>query len=750
MVTLDAIRGPVAQELEEFDAFVRRNFKVENELLSGMVDYILSSRGKGVRPLLVLLSAALNAPAGGRGIGQRTYLAAMLVEIIHTASLIHDDVIDEADTRRGRASANAKWQSRNAVVLGDYLLARNMELGMRSGQYDLVSYVIASIATLCEGELLQSDRAERMEITRDAYLEIIYKKTASLLGISAGVGALSAGANREQVARMRRFGDALGMAFQIQDDILDFTRGAETGKPSNNDLREHKITLPLLLLLDRADAARRDELLALLARCREDEAAVDALQQAVEEQGGLQEASKVMQSYLQRATALLAEWPDGPLRSALVHLCAYNLIYFMETQKKNYVLPIAMMFALFAMISFVTGLQNPMGIIVKNQFGASNFMSQLGNAANFIAYAFMGLPAGLMLQRIGYKKTALAAVAVGFIGVGISYLSGLMSSFSVYLIGAFVSGFSMCMLNTVVNPMLNTLGGGGNRGNQLVQFGGSLNSLAATIVPVLVGYLMGNAAQATISNAAPALFIAMGIFALAFVVMLVMEIPEPFALTNEKSAEKNEHSALSFRHFVLGTVAIFVYVGVEVGIPNFANLFMTTDLGIDTTVAGSVVGTYWFLMLIGRFAGGLLGAKVSPKAMLSTVASAACLLVVCAMLCPVSAVVSMPVFQSDISFGMAQVPVSIMLLVLCGLCTSVMWGGIFNLAVEGLGKYTSAASGIFMVMVCGGGILPLIQGLVADHAGYMMSFWVVFAGVLYILYYALAGHRNVNTDIKVD
>ena len=170
----------------------------------------------------------------------------------------------------------------------------------------------------------------------------------------------------------------------------------------------------------------------------------------------------------------------------------------METQKKNYVLPIAMMFALFAMISFVTGLQNPMGII-------------------FIAYAFMGLPAGLMLQRIGYKKTALAAVAVGFIGVGISYLSGLMSSFSVYLIGAFVSGFSMCMLNTVVNPMLNTLGGGGNRGNQLVQFGGSLNSLAATIVPVLVGYLMGNAAQATISNAAPALFIAMGIFALAFV-----------------------------------------------------------------------------------------------------------------------------------------------------------------------------------------------------------------------------------------
>jgi len=322
MTTLEAIRGPVARELEEFDAFVRRNFKVESELLSGMVDYILSARGKGIRPLLVLLSAALNAPAG-RAIGQRTYLAAMLVEIIHTASLVHDDVIDESDIRRGRASANAKWQSRNAVVLGDYLLARNMQLGMHSGQYDLVSYVVQSITTLCEGELLQSDRAERLEVTRETYLEIIYKKTASLLGISAGAGALSAYAPPAQVARMRRFGDALGMAFQIQDDILDYTRGAATGKPSNNDLRERKITLPLLSLLDGAEAPRRAELLELLARCHDDETAVDALQRAVEEHGCLQEASNVMQGYLQQAVALLAEWPDTPIRSALVDLCAY-------------------------------------------------------------------------------------------------------------------------------------------------------------------------------------------------------------------------------------------------------------------------------------------------------------------------------------------------------------------------------------------------------------------------------------------
>jgi len=422
----------------------------------------------------------------------------------------------------------------------------------------------------------------------------------------------------------------------------------------------------------------------------------------------------------------------------------------MEAQKRNYALPIAMMFALFAMISFVTGLQNPMGVIVKSQFGASNLMSQLGNAANFIAYAFMGIPAGLMLQRIGYKKTALAAIATGFVGVGISFLSGQVASFGVYLVGAFVSGFSMCMLNTVVNPMLNTLGGGGNRGNQLIQVGGSFNSLSATIVPVLVGYLMGNAAQARISDANPALFIAMGIFALAFVVLFVMDIPEPYATSNKKTAEKDEHSAMSFRHFVLGTIAIFVYVGIEVGIPNFANLFMTDELKIDTTVAGSVVGTYWFLMLIGRLIGASVGAKVSSKAMLSTVGTVASILILIAMFSPIDTKVSMPVFQSNISFGMAQVPLSVMLLILCGLCTSVMWGGIFNLAVEGLGRYTSAASGIFMVMVCGGGILPLIQGVVADNVGYMASYWVVFAGVLYILYYAVAGHKNVNPDIKVD
>jgi FHS family L-fucose permease-like MFS transporter len=421
-------------------------------------------------------------------------------------------------------------------------------------------------------------------------------------------------------------------------------------------------------------------------------------------------------------------------------------------QKKNYTLPIIMMIALFAMISFVTGLSNPFGVIVKNQFQASNFASQLGTFANFLAYLFMGIPSGMLLQKYGYKVTALIAVAVGFLGVGVMFLSGVAESFAVYLTGAFVAGFSMCMLNAVVNPMLNTLAGGGKKGNQLIQIGGSFNSLSATIVPVFVGYLIGDITKATIANANPALFIAMGIFALVFIVIAFVNIPEPHMSKDKTQTIKHERSPWAFRHFVLGAVAIFVYVGVEVGIPNIMNLFMTDAgaLAIDAAAAGSVVGTYWFLMFIGRMLGGVLGAKFSSKSMLTFVASLGMLLVLVAIFCPAAVSVTMPVFQSDISFGMAQVPLSIMLLVLCGLCTSVMWGGIFNLAVEGLGKYTPAASGIFMMMVCGGGVLPLLQGKVADMAGYMPSYWIIVAGMAYMLYYALAGCKNVNKDITVE
>ena len=420
------------------------------------------------------------------------------------------------------------------------------------------------------------------------------------------------------------------------------------------------------------------------------------------------------------------------------------------TKKNSNILAIAIMFFLFMMISFVTGLQNPFGVIVKQQFSASNLMSQLGNAANFIAYAFMGLPAGFILSKKGYKFTALSSVAVGFIGVCITFLSGKAGSFAVYLLGAFISGFSMCMLNTVVNPMLNTLGGGGKKGNQLIQFGGSLNSLTATICPVFVGYLIGDITKDTsIADANPALFIAMGVFALAFVIIFLSEVPEPgleaVADKGGKSEEKTTDSikgALSYKHFVFGAIAIFLYVGVEVGIPNFANLYMTSPaIGISAAVAGTIVGMYWFLMLCGRLLGGALGGKVSSRSMMTFVGTLSILFLLLGIFLGDSATVKFPAITSELKFSLEAIPVGVMFFVLCGLCTSVMWGAIFNLAVEGLGKYTSIASGLFMIMVCGGGLLPLIQGKVADMFGFLSSYWVVVIAVLYIVWFALIGSR---------
>ena len=271
MISINDIRKPILGDLEAFDAFIADNFSAEGELLQEMLTYALSSRGKGIRPIVTLLAASLHSPLATteyndneRHCTKRTYLAAMLVEMIHTASLIHDDVLDSADERRGRASVNAKWQSNMAVILGDYILARTMALGMASAQYDLISYIGTAMATLCEGEVLQSQHAERFDTTRNDYFDIIYRKTASLIGVSAALGALSVGASREKVDRMRKFGEAIGIAFQIQDDILDYQRDNNTGKPTNNDLKEHKITLPLIGILEKATEEEAAEIKQLL------------------------------------------------------------------------------------------------------------------------------------------------------------------------------------------------------------------------------------------------------------------------------------------------------------------------------------------------------------------------------------------------------------------------------------------------------------------------------------------------------
>ena len=416
---------------------------------------------------------------------------------------------------------------------------------------------------------------------------------------------------------------------------------------------------------------------------------------------------------------------------------------------KSYTPAIVVMFALFFMIAFVTNLAGSMGVIVTNQFGASKALSQLGSLANFIAYACMGIPAGLILKRKGYKFTSLLAVVIGFVGVGIQFLSGYVESFAVYVAGAFVAGFSMCMLNIVVNPMLNTLGGGGNKGNQLIQWGGSCNSIGGTIAPVFVGWLVGGTiAEASVAKAAPVMIIAMAIFALAFVVIMLTNIPEPHMETAEEKAArlagkavKDPYGPLSFRHFVLGAIAIFFYVGIEVGIPNTANVYFSGLDWVGPALTGTMIGAYWFCMLIGRLVGAPIAGKVSSKNMLLVTSAVAILFLICVVFIPESVA---------IKFGDSQVPLSLIFVMLCGLCTSIMWGSIFNLAAEGLGKYTAPASGIFMTLVCGGGIIPFVQNLIADHVGSIQSYWLLIICLCYLIFYAPAGCKNVNKDIPVE
>ena len=511
-----------------------------------------------------------------------------------------------------------------------------------------------------------------------------------------------------------------------------------------------------------------------------------------------------------------------------------------SNQPKLAIIPVITMFFMFAMISFVTNMAAPFGNIWKNSY---EWSGMLGNMMNFLAYLIMGIPAGKLMSRIGYKKTALIALGVGFVGMAIQYLSSLvgaetatfsvggkpvMLNFIIYLLGAFVCGFCVCMLNTVVNPMLNLLGGGGNRGNQLIQTGGTLNSLSGSLTPFLVGALIGTVTKKTsMADVAPLLVIAMGIFAVAFLIILFVHIPEPRktekteSVTAETQTGK-KYSAWSFRHLVLGVIAIFFYVGTEVGIPSELNFYLsnTGASGAGILVNGALIGgafaaIYWFCMLIGRFLSSLSSGKVSAKVQLTSVVSIGIALVLIAIMIPKSSTISAPGFiynpekattgilvdngmtaeaakayleqptasaiepyldglsasfnidqkqkkdmsqdelsawvmqKIDASMKVPQIPLSIIFLVLCGLCTSLMWGGIFNLSVEGLGKFTEQASGIFMMMVVGGGVMPLIQDALAGVVGYMASYWLVVAMLAYILFYALVGSKNVNRDIPV-
>ena len=420
----------------------------------------------------------------------------------------------------------------------------------------------------------------------------------------------------------------------------------------------------------------------------------------------------------------------------------------MNQQKKQWG-AIVVMIALFAMIAFVTNLCSPMANIIKAQGEISDVLAQIGNYGNFIAYLIMGIPAGMLISKVGYKKTALIGLAVGIAGILIQWGSSLMDAkenlglvFAVYLIGAFISGLCMCILNCVVNPMLNLLGGGGNSGNQLIQTGGVFNSLAAVAVYIIMGALIGEVTSETkIADATPALMIALAIFVVAFITILFTKIEEPEQAPVDMSLVKG---ALKYRHFVLGIIGIFVYMGIEVGTPTYVNMYLvnTPELGINAATAGLIVAVYWALMMVGRFVGASIGSKVSSRAMITTVSILTLILVSFGMFAPTDVTVNVPgIDWANLSLIWAKVPVGIFAFLLVGLCSSVMWGGIFNMAVEGLGKYTAVASGIFMTMVFGCAVMLAIQAQVAEMTDYMTSYWVVLFCAAYLLFYALVGSK---------
>ena len=411
----------------------------------------------------------------------------------------------------------------------------------------------------------------------------------------------------------------------------------------------------------------------------------------------------------------------------------------MEQKKKNgAIIAIAAMVFLFAMISFVTNMAAPFGTIWKLKY---EWAGMVGNLMNFAAYLFMGIPAGMMITKIGYKKTALVALALGFIGVAVQYGSSTMNAdaigaYVVYLLGAFICGFCVCILNTVVNPMLNLMGGGGNKGNQLIQIGGSLNSLAATLTPMLAGAMIGEITKDTsMGDVSMLLIIAMAIFAASFVIIYLTKIDEPE--TEKSNVVEGIKGALKYKHLVLGIIAIFFYVGIGVGIPGQLLFYLSkpvADGGVlgSAAIAGVIAGFYWLLMLVGRLTSAFISGAVSSRAQLTTVSAVALILLVAAIFMPET---------STITLAGANVPFKVALIVACGLCTSVMWGVVFNLATEGLGKYTAAASGLFMTMVVGGGIMPFIQNIAADTIGDINSYWIVVAMLAYMLFYALIGSR---------
>jgi len=324
MNRMQSIQAPVARELETFQGHFKTAMRTDVMLLDRITRYIIKRKGKQMRPLFVFLTARAVAGSGSE-LGERSHVAASLIELLHTATLVHDDVVDESPMRRGFFSIQALWKKKVAVLVGDYLLSRGLLMAVDREAYDLLKITSEAVRQMSEGELLQIEKARRLDITEAVYFEIIQRKTASLIAACCACGAASVGADADAVERMRRFGELVGLAFQIKDDLLDLGDGERIGKPTGGDIRERKMTLPLIHTLQEANAQQRRRLIRLVKYRNQDNAAVQEVMDAILTGPGMDYARGQMQALTKEAMALLNPLEESPAKSALIDLVEFTI-----------------------------------------------------------------------------------------------------------------------------------------------------------------------------------------------------------------------------------------------------------------------------------------------------------------------------------------------------------------------------------------------------------------------------------------
>lgn len=319
--SLKDIQAPIAPEMELFEKKFRTSMKSKVLLLDKIMSYIVKRKGKQMRPMFVFFTANL---LGKQGITEATYRGAALIELLHTATLVHDDVVDDANYRRGFFSVNALWKNKIAVLVGDYLLSKGLLLSLNNNDFELLKIVSNAVKEMSEGELLQIEKARKLDITEDVYFDIIRQKTASLIASCCAVGAASAGATPEEIEKARLFGEKVGIAFQIKDDLFDYGT-AEIGKPVGIDIKEKKMTLPLIHALQQADWVTKRRVIYNVKNNNGDNKRVQQVIEFVKQSGGIAYTTQMMNKYHAEALEILNTFPPSPSRTSLEQLIAYTI-----------------------------------------------------------------------------------------------------------------------------------------------------------------------------------------------------------------------------------------------------------------------------------------------------------------------------------------------------------------------------------------------------------------------------------------